>query len=528
MTTPAVPEQRTVRVDVDQVAAPGRTLVGHAAVFGAVSADLGGWDERVEPGAFTAVLATAPDVVATLNHSNDRILGRTTAGTLRLAQDDRGLSFECDLPDGPLGADVRESVRRGDLTGASFSFTVDRDRWEGRTRVIERVRELRDVSVATRPAYPAATVELRTRPTPAPPTEGPSVMPPETTPTAPPETPATPPAPPPTPERLPAPPVTGLQVETRTATTETPDLEQRVVDAIRSVNQGEARSLNTTTASPIAPDEQGTFLWDRLRPASVALRSGIRVIPTSRDKVVWPRLVADVDPSWIAEEAQIPAGDPAFGTLEAGPHKLAHRVELSNEVIDDSSPSIVDVLNQHLAVVLALKLDAAIFEGNPATNASSIRGLKFTAGIQTLTAGGANGGALTNYDRLLEAVGLLQAANVPGPYAVAAAPRTLTALALLKRETGSNEALAAPDGTPVRYAAAQLSVAETKGTSSTATSVYVYAPAQVVLVRRADAVIELDRSRLFDRDMSEIRAKLRADLIVPNPQAIVRIDGITP
>jgi hypothetical protein len=38
----------------------------------------------------------------------------------------------------------------------------------------------------------------------------------------------------------------------------------------------------------------------------------------------------------------------------------------------------------------------------------------------------------------------------------------------------------------------------------------------------------LDRSRLFDRDMSELRAKLRADLIVPNPVAVVRIVGIRP
>ena len=36
-------------------------------------------------------------------------------------------------------------------------------------------------------------------------------------------------------------------------------------------------------------------------------------------------------------------------------------------MIDDSEPAIVDVLNDHLAAVLGLKLDRAIFEGNPAT-----------------------------------------------------------------------------------------------------------------------------------------------------------------
>ena len=43
-----------------------------------------------------------------------------------------------------------------------------------------------------------------------------------------------------------------------------------------------------------------------------------------------------------------------------------------------------------------------------------------------------------------------------------------------------------------------------------------------------DADIELDRSRLFDKDMSEFRGKLRADLLAPNPASIVRVTGVTP
>ena len=55
-----------------------------------------------------------------------------------------------------------------------------------------------------------------------------------------------------------------------------------------------------------------------------------------------------------------------------------------------------------------------------------------------------------------------------------------------------------------------------------------FAPGQLVLVRRLDASIELDRSRLFNIDASELRGKLRADLLVPNPSAVVRIEGVTP
>jgi hypothetical protein len=38
--------------------------------------------------------------------------------------------------------------------------------------------------------------------------------------------------------------------------------------------------------------------------------------------------------------------------------------------------------------------------------------------------------------------------------------------------------------------------------------------------------IELDRSRLFNSDQSEMRGKLRGDLISPTPTGIVRVAGL--
>jgi hypothetical protein len=54
---------------------------------------------------------------------------------------------------------------RGDVDGASFRFDVGADTWNGDTRTINQVKQLVDVSLATHPAYPAASIELRTRPT---------------------------------------------------------------------------------------------------------------------------------------------------------------------------------------------------------------------------------------------------------------------------------------------------------------------------------------------------------------------------
>ena len=49
------------------------------------------------------------------------------------------------------------------------------------------------------------------------------------------------------------------------------------------------------------------------------------------------------------------------------------------------------------------------------------------------------------------------------------------------------------------------------------------ARAKLAGVRRQDSTVEVDRSRLFNRDQSEIRGKLRANLIAPNPTAIVKL-----
>ena len=157
------PEQRTIDVDVGALDTRGRTVVGYAATYGTLSEDLGGYREQISPGAFAGVLDA--DVRALLNHDPNEVLGRTKSGTLRLFDEPRGLRFELDLPDSPLGENMRTAIGRGDLDGASFRFEVGDEAWDGDLRTIKTVKALHDVTLATYPAYPAASVELRTKPT---------------------------------------------------------------------------------------------------------------------------------------------------------------------------------------------------------------------------------------------------------------------------------------------------------------------------------------------------------------------------
>ena len=105
------PEQRTIDVNVQSLDTRGRTIHGFAAVYDTFSEDLGGYRERIAPCAFADVLNG--DVRALLNHDPNEVLGRTKSGTLRLHDEQRGLRFELDLPDSPLGENVRQAEPGG-------------------------------------------------------------------------------------------------------------------------------------------------------------------------------------------------------------------------------------------------------------------------------------------------------------------------------------------------------------------------------------------------------------------------------
>jgi len=142
------------------------TLTGYAAVFNSLSEDLGGFREKIDPGAFKAALKKS-DCRALFNHDSNFVIGRQSAKTLRLKEDGTGLFMEVDLPETQFARDLMVSVERGDITQQSFGFTVKVDEWEedrstGKTtRTLKEIDELFDVSPVTFPAYPDTTVAKR-------------------------------------------------------------------------------------------------------------------------------------------------------------------------------------------------------------------------------------------------------------------------------------------------------------------------------------------------------------------------------
>lgn len=327
----------------------------------------------------------------------------------------------------------------------------------------------------------------------------------------------------------------GEIAELRAAATRTPTgpVEHRGGRALLA----ELRALTgagSTDGGAYTPTEFASYFFDRLAASSVGLRSGFRVIRTSRDSLVVPRWTGDTSAAWTAEAGTITSTDATADQITATPRKLAGIQRVSNEALSDSNPALADIVAGGLVRAVALKADLGFFEGSG--TAPEIRGLKNVAGITTVSMG-TNGAAISSLDPFADALGALQTANTEG-LAIAMHPRSWTALMKLKEGTGSNKPVLQEHagsagqavmrsiyGVPV-YLSTQLSITETQGSSSVASSAYVYAPSEVVVVVRDDVRVERDSSRLFNSDESEIRAITRLDMVVPNPAAVVRIAGI--
>jgi HK97 family phage prohead protease len=95
------------------------------------------------------------------------VLGSTSGGTMRLREDDKGLWIEVDPPETQVGRDVVEYIRRGDVTGQSFMFTIKQEEWifakskeDKDLRIIKEV-ELYEAGPVTMAAYSDTTVGLR-------------------------------------------------------------------------------------------------------------------------------------------------------------------------------------------------------------------------------------------------------------------------------------------------------------------------------------------------------------------------------
>lgn len=177
MTTDLEMRQVTTTINLRQIDdSQEQVIEGYALKFNKESSVLGNYirfKEIIDEHALdTAIM---DDVVATFNHDQNQVLGRTKVN-LELTVDNIGLKFRVKPTDTQFARDLIVNIKAGVINQCSFAFTIPDEQgaeeWvesdeEGvnYVRTVRKIDHLYDVSVVTTPAYPdtEATVGARSK-----------------------------------------------------------------------------------------------------------------------------------------------------------------------------------------------------------------------------------------------------------------------------------------------------------------------------------------------------------------------------
>ena len=139
------------------------TIEGYFAVFNS-NYDLGwGMSESIAPGAFTDTLAD--DIRALVNHDTTLVLGRTSAHTLEVRQDEHGLWGKIQInPNDQDAMNLYARVKRGDVSQCSIGFDILDEETEYRGEDVHwtiKAVKLYEVTCCTFPAYEETAIAAR-------------------------------------------------------------------------------------------------------------------------------------------------------------------------------------------------------------------------------------------------------------------------------------------------------------------------------------------------------------------------------
>ena len=148
----------------------GDHIVGRPIVYNSRT-NLGWFDEIIEAGALDK--ANLKDVRFLVNHNTDMIpLARSRNNnensTMRLEVDKDGMAIRVNLDteNNTEARNLYSAIKRGDITGMSFMFTIDDEEWENLesdhpTRHIRKISQVFEVSAVTFPAYESTEISAR-------------------------------------------------------------------------------------------------------------------------------------------------------------------------------------------------------------------------------------------------------------------------------------------------------------------------------------------------------------------------------
>ena len=161
---PSVTEMRAVGDDGAMI------IEGYPIIYNVYAPLWGALQEIIRPGAATEALKRSDELVL-WDHESSQPMARRSAGTLKVTENEKGVFIRADVSKTKWGRDGYEAIATGAITGMSFAFDVEEDKWswEGEgdqrieTRQILSFGTLYDYSPVSYPAYKETVVMARCR-----------------------------------------------------------------------------------------------------------------------------------------------------------------------------------------------------------------------------------------------------------------------------------------------------------------------------------------------------------------------------
>jgi HK97 family phage major capsid protein len=272
----------------------------------------------------------------------------------------------------------------------------------------------------------------------------------------------------------------------------------------------------------LVPAPLSARVIDLARNRTVVMRAGAQTVPMTSATLALARLTSEGTPAWKSENATITAADMVFDRVTFTARTLVRTILLSVELFEDADPSSEDVIANSFAGQMAVELDrvALLGTGTP----PEPRGVLNQSGV-TVTAHGANGTAITNYDWWLDAIGAVRAAGFEPTYHIQA-PRSSTSLSKLK-ETSTLAYMAPPANMLPMLTTKSVPINLTVGTSNDTSYVFTADWSQLMVGIRTDFTLRfLGERYLADNLQYAFLAYLRADVQVAQPTAFAVDSGV--
>ncbi|WP_422748597.1 phage major capsid protein [Mycobacterium sp. WMMD1722] len=287
-------------------------------------------------------------------------------------------------------------------------------------------------------------------------------------------------------------------------------------------------AVSTTSATELTREQVAAILVKPLEEASKFLASSPRVFDTASELRI-PKLGGPTTVTWVGENELIPESDPGFDEVRLLPStmkSLKTLTRFSNELARQSVVALDAALKDRLVTDVAAKLDSQLFSAS-GDGVTTPRGMFAWTGVQSLAVDGP-----LELDTLHDAEAMALAANVNVPALKwVMTSRELVGLRKVKDADGryivESDVTAANGYTLLGHGVVISSrIPSTTGQTPTARAALIDF-SQVAVARDMAPTVKILDQTFGQYDQQALRVVCRYDAAPLNPEAVVRLTGIT-